>query len=339
MIKKLLFILLLVLSSASFLYSQNDTLITNDGTVLVGEIKEMNKGVIAFETDYSDSDFKIEWLKIDRIITDRTYRIVLAKGQRYFGQFGGDRINGIKIFDEFEGVVVVNLDDIVYLKHIDVGGVLDVMTLNLDVGYSYTKSNNLHQLNGALLVDYNTNVWGFSLNSSTVQSIQDDVSPTKRTTMDISLRKFLLRSYYGGLNADFFANNEQNLDLRSNYKLVIGNYFYRSNRQYLNSNIGLSYSFENYADTIQDRRGMEANVTLEYNAFDIGDLNFYTTITLYPSLSEVGRLRTELKSNIKYDLPRDFYFKVSLDYKYDTKPVEGAIPDDFVFTAGIGWEL
>jgi len=338
MIKKLFFTFILVLS-ASFLYSQNDTIIASDGTVLVGELKDMNKGVITFKTDYSDSDFKIEWLKINSIKTERTYRIVLNNGDRYFGRFKGDKINGIKIFDEFYGVIVVKLEDIVYIKHIDVGGILDVMTLNLDVGYSYTKSNNLHQLNGALHIDYNTNIWGFSLNATTVQSLQDDVEPTKRSTLDMGLKKFLRRSLYGGFNADYFSNNEQNLDLRSNYKLVIGNYFYRSNRQYLNSNIGFSYSLENYADTIEDRRGMEANVTLEYNAFDIGDLNFYTIVTLYPSLSEVGRLRTELKSNIKYDLPRDFYIKVSLDYKYDTKPVEGAIPDDFVFTAGIGWEL
>lgn len=31
---------------------------------MTGEIKSMNKGVLVIETDYSDSDFKIEWEKI-----------------------------------------------------------------------------------------------------------------------------------------------------------------------------------------------------------------------------------------------------------------------------------
>jgi len=339
MIKQTLFLLINLLFLVNLVSAQNDTIISKDGAIIIGELKDMTKGVLTIETSYSDSDFKIEWNEISAISTERTYRIILNNGQRYFGTMHGDINNGISIQDDLYGVILVKHDEIVYIKHIDVGGILDIMTVNLDIGYSYTKSNNFHQLNGALYADYNTNIWGFSLNATTIQSIQDDVSPTKRSTLDLGMKKFLRKSLYGGINTDFFSNNEQKLDLRSNYKLLIGNYFYRSNRQFLNSNIGISYTFENYADTIEDRTSIEGSVTIEYNAFDLGDLNFYSIITLYPSITDAGRLRSEIKSNLKYDLPRDFYIKLSLDYKYDTKPVAGTLPDDFVFTAGVGWEL
>ena len=320
-------------------YAQHDTLSFADKAVLVGELKMLKNGVVTFETDYSDSDFEIEWLKVYEISSDRTYRCIIRNGERFYGTISGSKENGVTISDALKGTVIVNLDDLVYFEHIDEGGFLDVLTMNLDLGYSYTKTSNLNQLNGSMLAAYNTNVWGFSVSANTVQSSQTDVVPTKRLTANAGLKFFIKRSIYGGFDAEYFSNNEQKLDLRSNYKVVIGNYFVRTNRQYLNSNIGLSYTFENYADTLEDRKGLEGNFTLEYNIFNFSDLDFYTSITLFPSLSEVGRLRTVLKSSVKYDLPRDFYIKLGLDYNYDTKPVEGAIPADFVFTAGIGWEL
>jgi len=54
-------------------FAQNDTIISKDNNVLNGEIKEMDKGVLTFKTSYSDSDFKIEWLKIKMIISNQNY--------------------------------------------------------------------------------------------------------------------------------------------------------------------------------------------------------------------------------------------------------------------------
>jgi len=75
------------------------------------------------------------------------------------------------------------------------------------------------------------------------------------------------------------------------------------------------------------------------NMFDMGDLNMFTSAALYPSITEKGRFRFINKFNLKYDLPRDFYIKATLDYSYDNKPIEGVTPDDYVYTFGIGWEL
>ncbi len=65
----------------------------------------------------------------------------------------------------------------------------------------------------------------------------------------------------------------------------------------------------------------------------------FTKLYLYPSITEKYRLRTLLNYTVKYDLPRDFYIKCGIDYNYDNKPIEGVDPDDYVITAGIGWEL
>ena len=52
----------------SNLFAQTDTLIFKNGNMVVGEIKSMSRGVIQIETDYSDSDFMIEWEKVNNTL-------------------------------------------------------------------------------------------------------------------------------------------------------------------------------------------------------------------------------------------------------------------------------
>jgi len=321
-------------------YSQNDTLIAKDGTVLVGEIKEMTRGVVSMETSFSDSDFKIEWLNVKKMISTRSFRVNLTNGDRLFGPIEmHDSLSTVVIIDQKYGEVSVAIESIVYIKHVEGGQVWDILNLALDVGYSYTKTNNLHQLNGSLNADYYTNVWGADIYATTVQNIQDDVDPISRNSAGLGLKLFFRHGYFGGLNADYFSNNEQRLDLRSNYDVSFGKFFAQTNKLYFSTALGIAYSIENYADTLPDRNSVEGKIGFELSLFDTGDLSMFTKLYLYPSITEKYRLRTLLNYTVKYDLPRDFYIKCGIDYNYDNKPIEGVDPDDYVITAGIGWEL
>jgi len=321
-------------------YSQNDTLIAKDGTLLIGELKTMDRGVISMETSFSDDDFKIEWLQVKGIKTGRSFRIISSSGQRLFGTIKmSDDGSKLIVTDKDKGKVEFALNQIVYLNHVETGNILDVINLSLDLGYSYTKTSELHQLNGSLNADYTTNIWGITTYANTVQSTQKDVAPVSRTGAGLGLKIFFKHDIFAGANVDLFSNNEQMLKLRSNYNVSLGKYFIHTNRIYLNSNIGLAYSMENYNDTIPDRNNVEGKLGLEYNMFDVGDLNVFASVTLYPSITDPYRLRTVSNINIKYDLPKDFYIKMGLDYNYDTKPIEGVSSDDYVLTLGIGWEL
>ena len=41
--------------------AQHDSLILKNANTIVGEIKSLDKGVLMIETDYSKSDFSVEW--------------------------------------------------------------------------------------------------------------------------------------------------------------------------------------------------------------------------------------------------------------------------------------
>ena len=333
-------LVLILLFSSVNLYSQTDTLISIDNNVLVGEIKSMEKGVLTMKTKYSDKDFLIEWLSVKKIISTTSFRILLSNGGRYFGTLVMDTITDkVLIIDKEKGYQSVNIHDLVYFEKIEKGSLLDVLKLSMDFGYSYSKSNELSQLNGNIKASYNKQRWGTSMFYNTVQNAQRDVSPTVRNNGGFGMKYFFNYGLFGAIDADYYSNNEQNMDLRSNYSFGVGKYVLRTNQIYLNVFLGTAYSKEVYIDTVSIRKSYEAKLGLEFNIFDLGDLDLFTSAYLYPSFTETGRLRSVIKANIRYEFINDFYIKTGIDYNYDTKPIIGIDPEDFVFTAGIGWEL
>ena len=57
------------------LFSQSDSLEFKNGNIMDGEIKSLERGVVVVSTDYSDSDFKIEWDQIRHIETESFFFI------------------------------------------------------------------------------------------------------------------------------------------------------------------------------------------------------------------------------------------------------------------------
>lgn len=335
--RRIYLIVVLVISFISLVNAQ-DTIVSNDNTILIGEIKSMDRGVLLIETDFSDSDFKISWLKIKEINSQRNFRFVLSNGRRYSGTISMvDSI--IVIHDKDNGEISVTTSNLVYIKQVDKGNILDIMNLSMDVGYSFTNANNLEQINANLKANYYTNFWGVNGFYSMVQSTQDNVEPIYRRNGGVGAKLFAMHGLFLSLDADYFSNNEQKMDLRSNYSASIGKFIIKTNRIFLNTSIGVAYLLENYSDTIPDRDSYEGKIAAEFNMFDLGDLNIHTRIEMYPSFTEKGRLRTLYTFTAKYDLPRDFYIKGDLNYNYDNKPQPGIDPNDYVYTFGIGWEL
>ena len=339
--KQFTLILFLVLNFYAINSFAQDTLVAKDGTVLFGEIKEMDHGTISMETSFSDDDFTITWLKIHQIISSRSFRFTLADGRRLYGTITKDTTaNKLVIVDEKKGPITIEPNQLVYLKQVDGGSILDVINLSMDFGYSISKANNLKSLNGSIKADYIVNAWGLKGFYNVVNSSQDNAERTDRQEGELTAEIFFPMDFYALASTNQYANSSQNIMLRSSYSVGLGKYFIHTNRIYFNSDIGMAYTLENYSiDSISSRKSVEGKFGLEYNMFDVGDLNLRTKLNLFPSISEPSRLRTVYNFTAKYDLPRDFYIKGSVDYQYDNMPVEGVAPDDYVYTFGFGWEL
>jgi len=85
--------LLLLYTSA---FSQ-DSLVFKNNNYMTGEIKAMNKGVLSIETDYSKSDFTIEWVEVKEIYTKTRFMLTQSDGDRLSGTLQSVNLNQVNI--------------------------------------------------------------------------------------------------------------------------------------------------------------------------------------------------------------------------------------------------
>jgi hypothetical protein len=306
--------------------------------MIVGEVKEMNRGVLTIETGYSDKDFKIEWDGISRINTFTFFLIMTSDGVRYNGRLLSEKDESLNILTLSGLKISVEVKDIVLLQPVS-QDFWSRLKASIDLGYSLARANHLHQATLGSAMSYIGNKWSGNMLFNGLSSIQDDVDPIKRWNGDLTYRYYFPKDWYLFSQISFLSNTEQKLSLRSMGKLGAGNFIIHTNVSYWGLLGGLSFNNEKYSTETTNSQSLEGFAGTELNLYDIGDLNLLVSLTAYPNLTEWGRWRTDFNFETKYDLPLDFYIKIGFSLNYDNRPVEGAVATDYVLNTGFGWEF
>jgi putative salt-induced outer membrane protein YdiY len=336
-IRKLVVVVIAILSGLP-VFSQNDTLYTVTGDRLVGEIVSMKLGVLTFDTDYADDEFQIEWLEVEGLQSDNFFIVYTRDGRRLIGSIkyveGAERIVRV---NTFTGSISVSLYEIVEIKAVE-SKFKDRIKILLDAGYSFSKANTTHQLSISANVNYQAEKWLWQANYNQVGTYQEQIDPSSRTSGGSSLNYFLKGKLFVFAGVEFLSNSEQKLDLRRTSQAGVGYYIFRTNRWYFGTGAGLARSYEKYGgDMPTSAKNFEGMGILDINAYDIGDLDVKATINLYPGLTTKG-MRVNSELSVKYDLPLEFYIRMSFTHDYDSDPAIDVSKSDFVFQTSIGWE-
>jgi len=316
--------------------SKNDTLIFNNHELITGEIKSMQQGVLTVETEYSDSDFEIEWDKIIGINTENYFYVTLHGGKHYYGWIRSSD-SSVYVISKDSTIITTKFDQIVHIISLNKGFKYQ-FNAEVDIGFSLAKSNNLRQLTASGKTGYKAEYWMTSLSGNLLSSIQDSTDPIKRAEANLVYQRIIYKDWYFVPELIYLTSSEQKLNSRWNVQLGVGNYLFRTNYAYWGLNGGFNWNFEDYFVDLPDRRGFEAFLGTELNLFDTGDLDLFFKTVAYKGITENDRWRFDGNLNLKYDLPLDFYIKIEFILNYDNRPVEGSDILDYVSTLGFGWE-
>jgi hypothetical protein len=144
--------------------------------------------------------------------------------------------------------------------------------------------------------------------------------------------------WYGIGNADFLQSNELQLDLRSTLGGGVGNYLVQTNRFLLSANGGAAWTNERYEDPeIPVRDSGEAFGAVEANLFGINDLDVYSSLAVFPSLTESGRVRLNFATDFRWEFIDDFYISLGYTENYDSDPPPDTPTRDYIFSTSVGW--
>lgn len=334
-------LILFVLAAATSYSQTQDTLVLTNGDDIVGEIKDMTNAVVQIETAYSDSDFKIEWDQVREIYTSTFFLINLDNGGRMNGilrSIPGDT-TVVQIITDDGRVEITDVEDIVFLQSVK-KNLWSRFDANIEFGLNLTKANNLRQFSSRAGLGYTANTWGAQASYNTVNSNQDSVAATRRTDANVGAQWYLKNDWYIAGDASFLQADEQQLQLRATPRLGFGKYFVRNNHWFLAADAGLAMNIETFQNDEPDRQSLEAYLSTRANLFNTGDLSSQFRGTIFPSLTESGRFRSDITWDLKYDiLGSDFYVKFGVTFNYDSEPAMSASNTDYVFQTTFGWEL
>lgn len=344
------------------LYGQNDTLIFKNDNLVIGEIKSMDKGVLILETDYSNVDFKIDWKGIKRVYSELNYLITISDGRRFNGTLRSttDSLVRIKPYDpngllmnsfksakspkstkldtlEEQGIEVP-IANIVYLNALD-EGFWSRLSLYFDAGVNFTKANEFRQFTFNSGIGYLADRWKGNLTFNKLRSVQSETEPIQRTEIVFNYNYFLPKDWFILYNLNMLSNTEQLLDLRTSNMAGAGKYLVHTNQTYFAFQGGINLNNEKFSNEPSAKQTAESFIGAQYNIYDIGDLDFLSTVVAYPSLSTKGRVRSDFKLDVRYEFKFDLYFKINTSINFDNKPTEGASKTDYIFQTTIGWKL
>ncbi len=240
------------LGSAGVAYAAKDVVITTTGEKLEGEIQRVEKDVLVFSTDYSDSDFKIKWATVASIESERQFLVETFDGKRVTGSLKPDPSKKlvVQVAD-----TSIELKDVVSMQSIE-RTFWSRFAAGLDFGYSMTRANSATQLSLGTNVSYRDEKHVDVLLANVFRSSQDNAPETQRWDLGNDFRRFLGTRWYVNTTQDFLNSEEQGLDLRTTIGGGGGRYMLRSPSQYLALGGGLAWSNENYTDPALAQQGL-----------------------------------------------------------------------------------
>jgi putative salt-induced outer membrane protein YdiY len=322
-------------SGAGAAFAQ-DVVITTSGDRLVGEIESVGKDVLTFSTDYSDSDFQIEWDQIASIESKRQFLVETFDGQRLTGSLTPDpdkkpvvQVAGTSV--PLPQVSAMQPIERTFWARFDTA---------LDFGYSVTRTNSAKQLSLGANLTYRDEDHVDVVFANIFSSSQENAPETQRWDLGNDFRRFLGSRWYINTTQDFLNSEEQGLDLRTTIGGGGGRYLLRSSAQYLALGGGIAWTNENYTEpTVPTKDSAEAYFGTEFMTEKLVITDLLTRFTYYPSLTISDRYRLMYRFDLDFNLPGDWYLRIGLFDNYDNQPPAGFSKNDYGFSNAFGFKF
>jgi putative salt-induced outer membrane protein YdiY len=142
---------------------------------------------------------------------------------------------------------------------------------------------------------------------------------------------------------DFLHSEQQELELRSTLGTGIGRRIYRTDRTNFSVLAGGVYTHENYssaiASSVPDRSNGELLFSASFSTFRFKTTDVRVTTSIFPSISDPGRIRINTDGSLKFELVRDLYWKLSMYENYDSRPPINVPKTDTGVTTSLGWSF
>ncbi len=332
--------LLALFHSAAVLADKTDVVVLKNGDKITGEVKGLERGKLEFSTD-SMGTVSIEWEDIQVVISSTGQAIELANGQRFYGPLSKSENADMVQVETEQGVVGLQVDDVVNMYPVE-SGFWDRLDLSVSFGFSWDKASDVGKYSVGADAEYRNPEFitraGFSAEAT---SQSDGGSTTSRAILTGLHMRFRENKRFTALFANAEKNDELGIKLRTLFGAGYGWVPIRSNRNMFLLTAGLDINRE-YPQEGDPEDNVEAVAMINYEYFKYSDpeRRFGTTLTIFPSLTDWGRVRADFITQLDIEFVSDFFWVLSLYANYDSDPLsENASKSDYGVNSSLSYKF
>jgi len=328
--------LVLALGASPLTAQKVDMIYLTNGDHIRGEIKSLEHGRIEYKTDDLGT-VNIKWNKIDEIESPRFFEVESSAGVRRYGSLGRAGLTGFLVV-RGTSADTLPLSFIVRITPIK-AGLFSRIDGYLNFGYSLTRADNQHEITMQGEVRYRGRDVGTRLEGSSYLRTRSG-SRTTRNNYSLSVQRFLPKRWAAWAIGQIQQNQELQLDYRTLVGIGPARQLILTNTMDFMAYTGGAVTREKYATADTGTYSGEALIGGRFAAFrhSFPKLDFSTELQVFPSLTDGGRLRTDLRLRLSYELLKDFTVGVSGFYTRDNRPPDPATPtDDYSLSTTVGW--
>ena len=310
-----------------------------NGDHVTGEIKKLERGRLEYSTDDMGT-LSIKWDKIVRITSRNFFEVEVSSGEKFYGTIEEPTDSGTMVVQLIErytlpllSVVKINAIKQTFWSSLDG---------YIDLGLSFKRARRVFNIETAAEVRFRGRRWGFKINGTTYFQKQDDVENIQRSNASLQLERFLAHKWAIALSNEWSSNTELSLDLRTQFGLSAIWTTIQKNSSLLRLRGGVNLNRERYetSDTVTvSGEGVVGGDFLAFR-FDRPKLDVNTSLFVFPSVTDLGRVRIQFDSRFSYELLKDFTVALTFYDSFDSRPpTAGVAKNDFGVTFGLGWKF
>lgn len=319
------------------LADKTDIVVLTNGDRITGEVKSLEAGVLSFSTDAMGT-VRIEWRYVQELVSDKRQAVETSDGRRLYGPLAKPEGTDHVVIQTASGPVSVPDEQVVTVWPIE-ATFWDKLDLDVSAGLDYTKSTDITNVNIGVDLAYRTDerVTEASLRSDiTTQSGDED---EQRHVLSAGHQYLLANRRFRAYVAQAESNDSLGIDLRVYAGVGFGKYLVKTNNKQFSTTAGLVASRET-PDEGDTESNLEALLAARYSFFRFADpeRSWDTQLTVFPSLTDFGRVRADFRNTFKLELVEDLYWALEIYANYDSDPLSvDADTTDYGITSSVGW--
>ena len=348
---RLALLMLFTLVVSTDIFAKTDVVTFANGNKLIGEVKRLERGKLVFETD-ATGDILIDWEDVNTLVSGQNLQFELSDGSRHLGQLGNAVEPGSLAITGESLSLNIPHEEVVTMHPIE-SEFAERFDISVRAGYDYTKGSDVAQLNLGLDLEYRTEKRAITLDfSSLVTDNEGEI--TEREDLTMGFRVLREDRWFSGGLFKLQKNDELGIDLRASIGGGVGRILRENNNNRIEVLGGLLLNEENLLITEEivnlpapivteeNNTTLEGLIELNYDwfRFDTPELDIKSTLSLYPGITDSGRLRAEFDLRFRWEMVEDLFWEMEYYNNYDSgRETDTESIDDYGIITSLGYKF